>query len=135
MRRRRTANVEESEVNMTPMLDIVFIMLIFFIVTATFVREFGLDVTSPDSNQEEQDNPAKAILVEIDDRDRVYLNRQLVDVRAVRARVQRELAESPESGVILQTAAKSKAGVAVAVMDQVRQAGAPVSLARRPDQP
>ena len=71
---------EEAEINMTPMLDIVFIMLIFFIVTASFVRESGLDVNKPPPDQQEQKQDKKNILIQIDANDRVFVNLRPVDI-------------------------------------------------------
>ncbi len=128
MRRRRGNEIEEAEVNMTPMLDIVFIMLIFFIVTATFIRESGLDVSRPDDNEEEQQKSERAILIQIDEQSDIYINRRIVDLRAVRANVERLRAENPKSPVVIQTARRARMGILVEVMDQARQAKAPVSL-------
>ncbi len=128
MRRRRGNEIDEAEVNMTPMLDIVFIMLIFFIVTATFIRESGLDVSRPDDQEEEQQKAERAILIQIDEKNDIYVNRRIVDLRAVRANVERLRAENPKSPVVIQTARRARMGILVEVMDQARQAKAPVSL-------
>ncbi len=128
MRRRRGNAIDEAEVNMTPMLDIVFIMLIFFIVTATFIRESGLDVSRPDDQEEEQQKAERAILIQIDEKNDIYVNRRIVDLRAVRANVERLRAENPKSPVVIQTARRARMGILVEVMDQARQAKAPVSL-------
>lgn len=128
MRRRRGNEIDEAEVNMTPMLDIVFIMLIFFIVTATFIRESGLDVSRPDDQEEEQQKAERAILIQIDEKNDIYVNRRIVDLRAVRANVERLRAENPKSPVVIQTARRARMGILVDVMDQARQAKAPVSL-------
>ena len=130
MRKRSHVNDEEAEVNMTPMLDIVFIMLIFFIVTATFVRETGFDVSRPDPN--EQDQPTKSarpILIQINAQNEIFLDRRRVDVRSVQANVQKRLAEDPNTAAIIQTARKANTGTMAQVMDQVRLAGAGLSLA------
>jgi len=130
MRRRSRVNEEEAEVNMTPMLDIVFIMLIFFIVTATFVRETGFDVSRPDPNQEEQQTKsARPILIQINAQNEIFLDRRRVDVRSVQANVQKRLAEDPNTAAIIQTARKASTGTMAQVMDQVRLAGAGLSLA------
>ena len=76
---------EEGEIDLTPMLDVVFIMLIFFIVTATFVKEIGLDVNSPDKNQNVKDADKKSIVVQITSRDRIRIRGRDIDFRAVRA--------------------------------------------------
>ena len=130
MRRRSHVNDDEAEVNMTPMLDIVFIMLIFFIVTATFVRETGFDVSRPDPNEDtQQTKSARPILIQINAQNEIFLDRRRVDVRAVQANVQKRLAEDPNTAAIIQTARKASTGTMAQVMDQVRLAGAGLSLA------
>jgi len=115
---------EEAEINMTPMLDIVFIMLIFFIVTASFVREQGLDVNRPPPDQQENEpSEKKNILIQIDASNRLYVNRRPVDISSVSANVQRLTAENPEAVVIIQPAPEAFAGMVVEVYDQARLAG------------
>jgi len=104
------------------MLDVVFIMLIFFIVTATFTKESGIDVNRPQAQTAEKKDRA-GIMVAIDDRNQIYIQRRRVDVRAVRANILRLVAESPKSGVVIQADELSKTGVLVQVMDQIRLAG------------
>ncbi|MDC3344511.1 biopolymer transporter ExbD, partial [Pseudomonadales bacterium] len=88
MRRRRAIIGEETEeIDLTPMLDVVFIMLIFFIVTATFVKEIGLDVNSPDKNQNVKDADKQSIVVQITNRDRIRIRGRDIDFRAVRANI------------------------------------------------
>ena len=84
---------EESEVNLTPMLDVVFIMLIFFIVTASFVKESGLDVSRPDANQQKEETRKRSILISITRTNEIWIQQRRVDVRAVRANVERLLAD------------------------------------------
>jgi biopolymer transport protein ExbD len=115
---------EENEVNLTPMLDVVFIMLIFFIVTASFVKEAGIDVTRPDSNQQQQESKKKSILISITRTNEIWIQKRRVDVRAVRANVERLLAENPESAVVVQAAEDAENGTFVRVLDQARLAGA-----------
>ena len=116
---------EDSDINLTPMLDVVFIMLIFFIVTATFVREFGIDVSRPNDQQEDPpEGASKIILIDIDQQDNIFINKRPVDRRAVRANVERFLAESPESSVLISAAPTAKNGLAVEVLDQAKRAGA-----------
>ncbi len=114
---------EEAEINMTPMLDIVFIMLIFFIVTASFVRESGLDVNKPPPDQQEQKQDKKNILIQIDANDRVFVNLRPVDIASVRANVERLHAENPEAIVVIQPAHDAHAEMVVRAYDQARQAG------------
>ena len=115
---------EESEINLTPMLDVVFIMLIFFIVTASFIKEVGIDVNRPDNQQQQQVKPEEAnILIVIDGNDDIFINRRLIDPRAVRANIERLHAENPEGSVIIQPNRKSTNKMLVTVMDASRQAG------------
>ena len=114
---------EESEIDLTPMLDVVFIMLIFFIVTATFVKEIGLDVNSPDKNQNVKDADKQSIVVQITSRDRIRIRGRDVDVRAVRANIERLHAENPEAPVVVQPHPESSTNTMIQVMDSARQAG------------
>ena len=117
---------DEATVDMTPMLDIVFIMLIFFIVTATFVKQSGLEVIRPPA-ETAIDQRRVSILIAIGPGDSVWMNNKEVDVRAVRAGVEKLLAENPLGSVVIQSDEKAKSGVLMQVMDQVRQAGAPAT--------
>jgi len=121
--RRRKALGDEAEVDMTPMLDIVFIMLIFFIVTATFVNERGLDVTRPDSD-EPPETQSVTILVSINQSGTISMEGRNIDLRAVRANVERLIAENPDSSVVVQAHPQSESNIMVGVMDQARLAGA-----------
>ena len=114
---------EENEINLTPMLDVVFIMLIFFIVTASFVKEIGLDVNRPDAPTTEVKPEDANILVTIDANDDVFINRRLVDPRAVRANSERLHAENPQGSVVIQASKRSTNKMLVTVMDASRQAG------------
>jgi biopolymer transport protein ExbD len=113
---------EEAEVNLTPMLDVVFIMLIFFIVTASFVKESGIDVNRPDASTAEVKERGN-ILVAITDSNQVWIDRRQVDVRSVRANIERLRAENPEGAVVIQADKNSKNGMLVKVMDAARTAG------------
>ncbi len=125
---------EESEINLTPMLDVVFIMLIFFIVTASFVKESGIDVTRPEAETAKRKERV-SILIAISKHDEIWINKRHVDIRAVRANVERLLAENPQGGVVIQADEESKNGLFVKVMDQARLAGAPsIAIATRPAQ-
>ena len=122
---------EENKINLTPMLDVVFIMLIFFIVTATFVKEVGLDVNQPEDDKPQTVDPdKKSIVVRITNRDRIVIAQRDVDIRSVRANVERMHAENPEAPVVIQPHPDSKTETMVHVMDSARQAGVlKVSLA------
>jgi biopolymer transport protein ExbD len=113
---------EESSVDITPMLDVVFIMLIFFIVTATFVKEAGIDVDKPSAATAVVQEKA-AILVAIDENDNVWINRRQVDLRSVRSIVERLHAENPKGTLVIQADKESRNDTLVQVMDASRRAG------------
>ena len=113
---------EEAEINLTPMLAVVFIMLIFFIVTASFVKESGLDVNRPDAPTAVKKENAN-ILVAIGASNEIWINRRRIDPRAVRANIERMHAENPEGAVIIQADKKAFTETLVLVMDSARQAG------------
>ena len=111
MRRKFSFQSEEEEgVDMTPMLDIVFIMLIFFIVTASFVKEAGIDVNRPGAVTAEKKEKA-SILVAITDKGEIWIDKRPVDVRAVRANIERLRAENPQGSVVIQADKESKNGL------------------------
>jgi biopolymer transport protein ExbD len=114
---------EENEINLTPMLDVVFIMLIFFIVTASFIKEAGLDVNRPDAPVTESEPEDSNILVLITANDEIWIERRLIDPRAVRANIERLHAENPDGSVVIQPKKKSTNKALVTVMDAARQAG------------
>jgi len=129
MRRRQNRRKTESEVNLTPMLDVVFIMLIFFIVTASFVKESGIEISRPGAStavRKERGN----ILIAISANDQIWMNRRQVDPRALRANIERAHAENPQGAVVIQADKAAKTGLLVQVMDAAREAGVDdVSLA------
>ncbi|MBL02160.1 MAG: biopolymer transporter ExbD [Pseudomonadota bacterium] len=115
---------DDEKINLTPMLDVVFIMLIFFIVTATFVKEIGLDVNQPEDDKPKTVDPdKKSIVVRISNRDRIMIAQRDVDARSVRANIERLHAENPEAPVIIQPHKDSKTETMILVMDSARQAG------------
>lgn len=122
MRRKRVRQEEDADIDITPMLDIVFIMLIFFIVTATFVKESGIDVTRPDAETAVKQNRV-AILIAIRGNNEVWINRRQVDLASVRANVEKLHAENPQGGAVIQADREAETGVLVEIMDQVRLAG------------
>ncbi len=122
MRQRRRRDNNENEVDLTPMLDVVFIMLIFFIVTASFVKEAGIDVTRPPAataTRKEKGN----ILIAITANDQIWMDRRQIDPRALRANIERMHAENPQGAVVIQADEDSKNGLLVRVMDAARLAG------------
>ena len=114
---------EENEINLTPMLDVVFIMLIFFIVTASFIKEAGIDVNRPDAPMTESKPEDANILVMINANDEIWIDRRLIDPRAVRANIERLHAENPQGSVVIQANNKSSNKMLVEVMDSARLAG------------
>ena len=120
--RRHTGNEEETGLDMTPMLDIVFIMLIFFIVTTSFVRESGITVNPPAAQTAEQQDNAN-IFIAINESGDVWIDRREVDIRTVRAIVARLHATNPEGSVVVQADKRSSTEQLMRVMDQVRLAG------------
>ncbi|MCH7598651.1 MAG: biopolymer transporter ExbD [Myxococcales bacterium] len=121
MRRQRRASAEEAEVDLTPMLDVVFIMLIFFIVTASFVKESGIDVNRPDAATAVV-KPRGNILVAITPSGQIWIDKRQVDVRSLRANLERLHAENPQGAVVIQADKDSKHGLLVAVMDAAKLA-------------
>ena len=113
---------EEAEVNMTPMLDIVFIMLIFFIVTASFVKEQGIEVNKPDSDTVQKDPPEpdpdkRAIAFIIDDNSRITHDFRRVDISSIESIIKKESVERPEAPVVIQTASGAYTGTAIEIYD------------------
>ena len=117
------ADEEENEINLTPMLDVVFIMLIFFIVTASFIKEAGIDVNRPDAPVTESKPENANILVVINANDEIWIDRRLIDPRALRANIERLHAENPEGSVVIRADKKSTNKMLVTVMDSSRNAG------------
>ncbi|MBB1340281.1 biopolymer transporter ExbD [Pseudoalteromonas sp. SR45-6] len=113
---------EAEEINMTPMLDVVFIMLIFFIVTASFVKESGIDVNRPEAATAVKKERAN-ILVAISDQGEIWINKRQIDVRAVQANIERLKAENPQGSVVIQADKKATTDTLIKVMDAARAAG------------
>lgn len=119
---RATADEDESAIDITPMLDVVFIMLIFFIVTATFVKEAGIDVNRPDAATAVKQDKAN-ILIAISANNEVWIDRRRIDIRAVRPNIERLHAENPQGSVVIQADKESKTETLIKVMDAARSAG------------
>ena len=122
MRRRKKIYQEETGLDLTPMLDIVFIMLIFFIVTTSFVKESGIEVNRPNAETAER-NEKGNILVAISENNEIYIDRRKVELSAIRPNIIRLRAENPEGAVIIQADKASQTGLLVEAMDQIRLAG------------
>ncbi len=112
-----------AEIDLTPMLDVVFIMLIFFIVVASFIKEAGVEVNRPDDNQPDNPEDSTSILVEVASDNQIWMENRRVDIRAVRANIQRLLAEDPEAPVTIKVEKGAEAGTVVDVADAARESG------------
>jgi biopolymer transport protein ExbD len=112
---------EETEINLTPMLDVVFIMLIFFIVTASFIKEAGIDIRRPEASAVVP-KPKANILVAISANNEIWIDRKNIDKRAVKAAFERLLAENPEGSVVIQADKDAYTETVVIVADAARQA-------------
>ncbi len=139
MRKKSAHANEEADVNVTPLLDIVFIMLIFFIVTATFLREKGIDVRTPeDTPPDERTVTPPALLLAVQEDGFVRVNNvRVIDPGSVKPVVQEFVAREPQGVVLVSAAPNSESGVAVQVMDQAQDGGAigKVSLALQKETP
>ncbi|NHA15656.1 biopolymer transporter ExbD [Thioalkalivibrio sp. XN279] len=125
MRRRIARTEDEAEINITPMLDIVFIMLIFFIVTTSFVKEVGLELNRPSNEPQEEKKISEVIAIRIESSGQIQVNNRPVDIRAVRANVEGELATKGSSTPVVVIADRTAdSGLMVRVIDQARMAGA-----------
>ena len=126
--KRRNRGPETASVDMTPMLDIVFIMLIFFIVTAVFLDEAGLDFTQPPGDCTVCPPPGNTITIFIDQKNRVTVDRIPVKLEGVPHRVERLLADKPEANVLLLVSRKATLDPIVFVKDQMNRAGRRTSI-------
>lgn len=113
---------DEAEIDLTPMLDVVFIMLIFFIVTASFLREFGVDATKPPSVQSEPQK-SESIAIRISSSGEIRIDGLSVDPRAVAAQIIRRKAENPKANLAVLVGKRAKAELVVGVIDSAREAG------------
>ncbi len=122
MARTHAVTDEETEINITPMLDIVFIMLIFFIVTTSFIKETGVEVNRPAASTA-LPKPRGNIMIAITATDQIWMDKQQVAIGEIRNMVESALAENPESTVIVITDKEASTGVVIDLMDQVRLGG------------
>ena len=126
MRKRRRASggdQEQTGIDLAPMLDFVTNLLIFFIITAVFVKEAGLEVNRPTSFEQPQEEDSESIQIQILENGEVWVDNRAVDVRAVRANVERMSAVNPESGVLILAQEQAPTGTLVDVVDQVHLGG------------
>ena len=121
----------ERQIDLTPMLDVIFIMLIFFIVTASFVNESGLNVTQSKASKNEQQQSSKStsIPIKITANDRILIDQRDIDMQSVRANLERLHAEFPDAPVVIKAHKEAKTATVVYVFDQAKQSGTDVILA------
>lgn len=118
---RRRASQDEAEIDLTPMLDVVFIMLIFFVVTASFVKEAGIHVARPQPQVE--DAGKRNILLTVTAGNEIWLGERRIDARSVRATIERLHAGNPEAAVLIRAHEDSDTEVFAGIADQSREAG------------
>jgi biopolymer transport protein ExbD len=119
----RRGNRNAVELNIAPLIDMVFILLIFFLVTTSFVKETGIDVNRPTASTAQLQNKGN-ILVGVSEAGRIFFEKRPIDLRSVRAHISRSLSENPEGAVVIVADRKSDTGVIVQIIDQCRLAGA-----------
>ena len=119
----RRAKQKNLELNIAPLIDMVFILLIFFLVTTSFIKETGVDISRP-SAATAVAKTKSTILIGVTQDNTVHLDRREIDVRAVRANVERSLAENPEAQVVIVADKESRTGLVITVMDACKLAGA-----------
>ncbi|MEZ4331179.1 MAG: biopolymer transporter ExbD [Myxococcota bacterium] len=121
-RRRSSASSTSAEVDLTPMLDVVFIMLIFFIVTASFVKEAGVDVTRPPAETAEAKDKGN-ILIALTESGQIWIDRRQVDGNSLQAHIERLHGENPQGSIVVQADKNSQNSLLVQVMDAAQAAG------------
>jgi biopolymer transport protein ExbD len=122
-KKNREADADEAQIDLTPMLDVVFIMLIFFIVVASFLKEAGIEMNRPDANNNPPDPDATSIAVTITGDDQIWMENRRIDIRAARANIARLLAADPEQSCSVKTEPGATAGALIEVADAAREAG------------
>ncbi len=120
--RRRSSGDDDADINLTPMLDVVFIMLIFFIVTATFIKQSGIQISRPEARTSEQ-KPTVAILIAISPNGEIWIDKKRVDPATVRAHIEKLHAENPKGGLVIQADKKSTNEKLMAILNAARAAG------------
>ena len=133
--RRHRGDEDEANVDMTPMLDIVFIMLIFFIVTTSFVKEDTVEVNRPSKSQTQSTEKNAPVAIEINDINEIRMQGRVIDAGAVQANIEKKRAENPKTVVIIQAHELADTATVISVVDGAREAGvrSPI-LARLPSQ-
>ena len=123
MRNRKATPQNETDVDMTPMLDIVFIMLIFFIVTTSFVKENGINIHRPEAADNPPPPTERPVVIKINDLEDIHFAGRLIQQGSVQSNVEMALSKNPNAVIIVQVADKADTGVLVDVVDQVKKAG------------
>ena len=118
----RNKQAEDDDVNVTPLLDIVFIMLIFFIVTSTFIKEPGVEVVRPEAITD-QKIKLISVLVAVNENDEIWINKEQVSLDEVRFKVEELRRETPKGKAVIQVDSKAKAGLWLDVLQEVKDAG------------
>ncbi len=121
-RNNQKAEEEAQAIDLTPMLDVVFIMLIFFIVTATFIKETGIEVNRPEATTADPKEEA-AILIAVDANNEIWIDKQQVDKRGVRAQIERLQAENPQGTVVIQADREADMEFVIAITQSARELG------------
>lgn len=131
--RKRTVETDDKVADLTPMLDVVFIMLIFFIVTATFIKETGIQVNRPDTQTAERKN-AVSLLVGVAANSSIWIDKKRVDIQNLGPMMQKLHAENPKGGLVIQADKNSKVDKVLAVMQAARKIGiTKVAIASKQD--
>ena len=121
--RKRSRPADEASIDMTPMLDVVFILLIFFIVTSTFLNEVGFDLTPPPQDPNAPPSRVKAVNVVIDQSNLVTMDGRVTDLGSVRANIERRKAENPDISVVIAASGLAKNQIVIEVYDQAKMTG------------
>lgn len=116
-------DTSSAQINISPMIDLVFILLIFFVVAAVFVEESGFEVETPDSKPIVEDMELPPLGIFIDASNRTFMGEEPVSKESIRAKVAHRVAMNPKLGVIVRAAPSADAGLMIEVLDQVRQGG------------
>ena len=110
-------------IDLTPMLDVVMIMLIFFIVTGSFVRESSIEVERKPTSSNVSNEPSENIVIQISASNEIWIKGRRIDIRSVRANISRMKAETPQAAVVIKAHNKSTVNVVAAIVDSSREAG------------
>ncbi|MCJ8272774.1 MAG: biopolymer transporter ExbD [Psychrosphaera sp.] len=127
MARKRIREDDEAAIDMTPMLDIVFIMLIFFIVSTSFLKETGIEVNKPKAAKPTKNNKP-SIFIEVKDSGEIWMGKRLIDIERVGANIERMLSETQTSVVIIKAGKETKHGLVVKVMDAIKESSSSLTI-------